>query len=84
MESCFTEPLLSIALRELTKRGTDFPNLRHIPSQFGVGEDIWWGEDISDLWARRTTTQDHWALGRAFGYREDRIIELYPRPVPLR
>ncbi|MGA2723099.1 MAG: hypothetical protein ABSG79_11880 [Bryobacteraceae bacterium] len=78
MESCFTEPLLSIALDELAKRSLDFPKLRHIPSEFGVGEDIWWGEDISELWADRRTTETHRAIGRAFGYREDRISEAYP------
>jgi hypothetical protein len=72
MESCVTGPLLSIALDELAKRALDFPKLRV------VGEDIWWGEDISELWAQPRTTQTHRAIGRAFGYREDRVLEVYP------
>lgn len=76
--SCFTEPLLSIALDELGKRALDFPKLRHNPSQSGMSQDIWWGEDISELWGRPRTNETHRAIGRAFGYREDRVSKLYP------
>lgn len=78
METGFTEPLLTVALGELGKRPEDFPNLRHVPTKFGIGEDIWWGEDISELWSQAKTLEAHRALGRAFGYRDDRILELYP------
>jgi hypothetical protein len=78
MEMCFSEPLLTIALEELRKRPDDFPNLRHAPSEGGSGEDIWWGEDITGLWAQRRTLEVHRAIGQAFGYREERILGNYP------
>ena len=78
VEGCFIEPQLSSAMEELAKRPTDFPNLRHAPSSVGNTRDIWWGEDITNLWAHKRTLENHHALGRAFGYREDRIFELYP------
>jgi hypothetical protein len=78
MEPCFAEPLLSDALDELRKRPQDFPNLRHSSSRFGSGEDIWWGEDISDLWAQPRTLEIHRAIDRAFGYRENVILKTYP------
>jgi hypothetical protein len=80
METGFTGTLLTIALEELGRRPGDFPNLRHVPTVNGIGNDIWWGEDISELWLGHTspTLETHRALGRAFGYREDRILQLYP------
>jgi hypothetical protein len=77
-EPCFAGAMLSDALEVLSKCPHDFPNLRHIPSEFGLGEDLWWGEDISGIWSRPRTLEVHRALGRAFGYREDRILRLYP------
>jgi hypothetical protein len=77
-ETCFSEPLLTVALEELRKRPKGFPNLRHGPSQYGRGEDIWWGEDIAELWKQPRTLAVHRAIGRAFGYREDRILKTYP------
>jgi len=77
MEMSFIEPLLTIALEELGKRPEDFPNLRRTPTATGTGEDMWWGEDIAELWRQPKTLETHRALGRAFGYREDRILELY-------
>jgi hypothetical protein len=78
MEMSFIEPLLTTALGELSKRSEDFPILRRAPTATGIGEDIWWGEDISDLWNQPRTLEVHRAIGRAFGYRENRILELYP------
>ena len=80
MEMCFTDPLLSVVLEELEKSPADFPSLRHMPSEFGRGEDIWWGEDISATWALVRTRDVHREIGRAFGYREDRILQAYPNP----
>lgn len=77
MECSLLEPMLSIVLDELSARPVDFPDLRHITSDFGMGEDVWWGEDISKLWAHRGPAA-HRAIGRAFGYREERILERYP------
>jgi hypothetical protein len=76
-EMGFREPLLTLALEELGKRPARFPNLRQVPTESGIGEDLWWGEDISALWNRPRTLEVHRAIGRAFGYREDRILELY-------
>lgn len=77
-ETCFSEPFLTVALEELRKRPDGFPNLRHGPSQYGTGEDIWWGENIAELWSQSRTLKVHRAIGRAFGYREDRILGAYP------
>jgi hypothetical protein len=77
METGFTGRLLSIALEELGKRRVDFPNLRHVPTVSGIGSDIWWGDDISELWSQPKTLETHRALGRAFGYRDDRILQMY-------
>jgi hypothetical protein len=78
METCFARALLSDALEELGKRPQDSPNLRHSASQYGSGEDVWWGEDIADIWSQPRTLAVHRATGRAFGYREDRILITYP------
>jgi hypothetical protein len=82
MEGMFNEPLLSVALKELTNRPNDFPNLRTVASQWASDGDvdIWWGDDISELWNAKKTLEVHRALGRAFGYREDCILRIYPDP----
>lgn len=82
-ERMFREPLLSVALKELGNRPKDFPNLRTVTSLWASkGDvDIWWGDDVLDLYNNADkTVEEHRALGRAFGYREDRILRNYPDP----
>jgi hypothetical protein len=82
MERCFREPLLSVAWKELTNRPNDFPNLRTVASPWALNGDVdvWWGDDISELFYAEKTVEVHRALGRAFGYREDCILRTYPDP----
>jgi hypothetical protein len=80
VESCFDDPVESIALQEMRSRPNDFPNIRVVPSQHGYGHDIWWGEDISQIWNASDTILRHRQLGRAFGYLESEITRLYPDP----
>jgi len=81
-ERMFREPLLSVAMKELGNRPNDFPNLRTVASlRAPDGDvDIWWGDDILELYNAEKTLEEHRALGRAFGYREDRILRNYPDP----
>lgn len=49
--------------------------------------DIEWGDNINDLWKRHEDSQGmeaeiHRLLGRAFGYKEERIMALYPPEWP--
>lgn len=53
-ETCFDDPVESIALQEMRSRPNHFPDIRVVPSQFGYGHDIWWGEDISEIWNAQT------------------------------
>lgn len=80
MEMCFDDPVESIALQEIGSRPNDFPNVRVVPSQHGYGHDIWWGEEISEIWNAPDSILKHRKLGRAFGYRESEIMRVYPDP----
>ena len=57
-------------------------NLRTVASLWASDGDvdIWWGEDIVELYNAEKTLEEHRALGRAFGYREDCILRNYPDP----
>ena len=79
-ERMFREPLLSVALQELRNRPNDFPNLRTVASLWASDGDvdIWWGDDILELYNAQKALDGHRALGRAFGYREDCILRNYP------
>lgn len=72
------EKVLAFLLKEMSRRPVDFPNLRQLPECNGTRVDLWWGEDVTNMWAADKTDEEHRSLGRIFGYREDRIIELYP------
>lgn len=82
------EPLRQRVFEELRLHPLRFPDLRmdtHRSSDDpNLDTDIAWGDDISSLWSRREdpspgmAREAHRAIGRAFGYKESRILSLYP------
>ena|ERR1700677_5041000 len=81
--TCFTEALALNLLAELQKRSADFPNPRLRMDVDGLWE-VHWGDDIDDLRAltEELGAEAHRRIGRAFGYREERILAMYPFPSP--
>jgi|GEM_PF-5585523 hypothetical protein len=88
--SCFYDhEYARMVFRKLQERPLGFPNLRWVSNPVYRDRaaeeisEIAWGDDVTDLWLARnrpgTLAGDtHRALGRAFGYKEERIQEMYP------
>jgi hypothetical protein len=86
---CNDEDLCKELMQRMRYRPFGFPNLRLVSSHtYDSGlNQIEWGDDINDLWAwhKRAGGSDpevHRQLGRAFGYKEIRIMTLYPAGWP--
>jgi hypothetical protein len=77
--TCATEELALDLLNELQKRPVDFPKPKLRVASDGLYE-VHWGDDIDHLrsMAAEGRVEAHHQIGRAFGYREDRILEMYP------
>jgi hypothetical protein len=81
--TCATEALALNLLAELKKRPADFPN-PHLRINVDDLWEVFWGDDIEDIRALVEELGDeaHRRIGRAFGYREDRILTMYPFASP--
>jgi len=71
-------------LRKLRMRPHGFPDVRFAKEDSSGGDVIVWGDDLTDLWKQRETgspaniaVEAHRNLGRAFGYKEERIMSIY-------
>jgi len=63
---------------QLATRPKDFPNLRSALDHEGLYV-IRWGDDINQLWEQEPRgVEQHRLIGRAFGYREEQIMKMYP------
>jgi len=84
--SCSVDDIREGIFRKLKERPFGFPNLRYGNvnlARFMGTREIEWGDDVTDLWRGRDgggemAAESHRALGRAFGYKEERIMEMYP------
>jgi hypothetical protein len=64
-------------MSQLATRPKDFPNPRFTLDEDGF-YDVRWGDDISALWKQPCDVEKHRQIGRAFGYREEQIVGMYP------
>ena len=77
-------------MRKMRMMPLSFPDLRlseRTGKYGGKRSEVEWGDDISDLWTRHKAANAmdgdvHRLLGRAFGYKEERILALYPEGWP--